>query len=419
MANTIKPKRSYTASNTPTLASGEVGVNAADGKIWIGNAAGSANVLVSSLARSDHTGTLAVANGGTGQTTATAAINALLPTQTGNSGKYLTSNGTNTSWGVVTGGSAFTVSATAPSSPVVGDSWYDTDDAALLVYINDGNTSQWVEAGSPSVGAAAIQSDGRLTLESGVPISSTDQTAKTTVYYTPYNGNILSLYNGTSWNAYNFAELSLTTSGLSANANYDIFAYVSGSTVTLEYSSAWTNDTTRSNALSLLNGVYVKSINNTRRYLGTIRSNASVQFNDSQMLRLVWNFNNRILRPMYGFVYSLSHSYNGVTREYNGGGSVTRLYFITGINGETFVANATAPVMSGGTPCNVSFAVDSTTVQFGACVSDDRSATFTRRSITSLGQINAGFHYLTGLQGTESAGASTFYDFQASGMLLC
>ena len=101
MANTIKPKRSYTASNTPTLASGEVGVNAADGKIWIGNAAGSANVLVSSLARSDHTGTLTVANGVTGLGTLT-ANNVILGNGTSTpsfvapstSGNVLTSNGT-------------------------------------------------------------------------------------------------------------------------------------------------------------------------------------------------------------------------------------------------------------------------------------------------------------------------------------
>lgn len=53
------------------------------------------------------TGTLAVANGGTGQTSQSAAINALLPTQTGNSGKVLTTNGTAASWGVVA--PAFTV----------------------------------------------------------------------------------------------------------------------------------------------------------------------------------------------------------------------------------------------------------------------------------------------------------------------
>ena len=48
------------------------------------------------------TGTVAVANGGTGATTTTAAFNALVPTQTSNSGKYLSTDGTNTSWGAVT-----------------------------------------------------------------------------------------------------------------------------------------------------------------------------------------------------------------------------------------------------------------------------------------------------------------------------
>ncbi len=44
-------------------------------------------------------GTLNIVNGGTGQTTAANAINALLPTQTSNSGKFLTTNGTVASWG--------------------------------------------------------------------------------------------------------------------------------------------------------------------------------------------------------------------------------------------------------------------------------------------------------------------------------
>jgi hypothetical protein len=44
-------------------------------------------------------GTLGIAGGGTGQITATAAFNALAPSQSGQSGKYLTTDGTNTSWG--------------------------------------------------------------------------------------------------------------------------------------------------------------------------------------------------------------------------------------------------------------------------------------------------------------------------------
>ena len=42
--------------------------------------------------------TLAIASGGSGQTTANAAFNALAPSQTSASGKYLKSDGTNTSW---------------------------------------------------------------------------------------------------------------------------------------------------------------------------------------------------------------------------------------------------------------------------------------------------------------------------------
>jgi len=47
---------------------------------------------------------LPIANGGTGQTTANTALNALLPSQTANTGKVLSTDGTNTSW-IASGGS--------------------------------------------------------------------------------------------------------------------------------------------------------------------------------------------------------------------------------------------------------------------------------------------------------------------------
>ena len=61
-------------------------------------ASGSGNVVLS--------GTLNVANGGTGQTTANAAFNALAPNQATNTGKYLTTDGTDTSWATVVSGAA-------------------------------------------------------------------------------------------------------------------------------------------------------------------------------------------------------------------------------------------------------------------------------------------------------------------------
>jgi hypothetical protein len=125
---------STTASAVPSsgnLANGELGLNIADMKLYAKNSAGTVTLLasssgaagtVSSVAMSvpsfltvtgspiTTSGTLAVtysgtalpiANGGTGQTTATAAFDALAPSQGGNSGKYLTTNGTTTSWGTV------------------------------------------------------------------------------------------------------------------------------------------------------------------------------------------------------------------------------------------------------------------------------------------------------------------------------
>jgi hypothetical protein len=60
---------------------------------------------------------LPIANGGTNSTTAQTAIDALLPSQTGNSGKYLTTNATNSSWGTI---------SSAGTSNVIFE-WYGVD----------------------------------------------------------------------------------------------------------------------------------------------------------------------------------------------------------------------------------------------------------------------------------------------------
>lgn len=94
---------------------------------------------------------IAITEGGTGQTSANNALNALLPVQTSANGKYLTSDGTSTSWGTITStfvpmtstavssnitlssNNAYYVDTTAartltlPASPATGDSIYIYD----------------------------------------------------------------------------------------------------------------------------------------------------------------------------------------------------------------------------------------------------------------------------------------------------
>ena len=82
-----------------------------------------ADIVLPSDWNNDHTisGTVPIANGGTGQTTANAAINALLPSQSSQSGKVLSTDGTNTSWVAAGGtGTVTSVTGTAPISVATG-----------------------------------------------------------------------------------------------------------------------------------------------------------------------------------------------------------------------------------------------------------------------------------------------------------
>src|SRR5580765_466510 len=87
---------------------------------------------------------------------------------------------------------------------------------------------------------------GRLTLETGVPVSSTDQVAKGTLYYTPYLHNGVRIWDGTRWNLATFSQLSLALT-VTSGKNYDVFLVSNSS---LELSAAWTTDTARADALA-------------------------------------------------------------------------------------------------------------------------------------------------------------------------
>lgn len=146
---------------------------------------------------------------------------------------------------------------------------------------------------------------GRLTTESGVPVSSTDRTAQSTIYFTPYVGDRVALYDGTRWKLYAFTERSLALSSLTASRPYDVFLYDNAGTLTLEL-TAWTSATVRATALVAQDGVYVKTGATTRRYLGTIYTSSASTTEDSgggtttQVggKRFVWNAANRVARSL-------------------------------------------------------------------------------------------------------------------------
>jgi hypothetical protein len=98
----LATKQNAHAIGNLTPASTKVTVTGGTGAV-IG-AGATVDVVEANLTISNMAGVLGLAHGGTGQATAGAAINALLPVQTGNNGKVLGTDGTNPSWVVQGGG---------------------------------------------------------------------------------------------------------------------------------------------------------------------------------------------------------------------------------------------------------------------------------------------------------------------------
>lgn len=128
--------------------------------------------------------------------------------------------------------------------------------------------------------AGPMVAEGRLTTESGVPVSTTDRIAQGTVYWTPLGFGTLKTYNGNVWRQRRFGEVSKVLTGLlTSGKNYDLF--MKDSDQSLQLSSAWTNDTTRADALALQDGVAVLGSDHTLVHLGTMRATGTGTIEDS------------------------------------------------------------------------------------------------------------------------------------------
>lgn len=146
---------------------------------------------------------------------------------------------------------------------------------------------------------------GRLTLTSGSPTPIADQTAQTTLFYTPFNHDQIGLWINGVWIMKQFIECSLLASTLAASKMYDVYGFWDNdaNVMKLEVGTAWTNDTTRADATPVfMNGVTVKSVAvATRRWLGIVRTTTATKFVDAALAsatagRWVCNAFNKVAR---------------------------------------------------------------------------------------------------------------------------
>lgn len=152
----------------------------------------------------------------------------------------------------------------------------------------------------------------RLTTETGVALSSSDRTAQGTLYYTPATSSYLALYTGSGsvWAEFTQAQLSLSLT-LTSGKNYDVFSCYNSGTPNLALSAAWTNDTTRADAIATQNGFVVKSSDHTCLDVGLIRASGTNTTEDSKAKRYVWNMYNQKPRQLAVFdATNLTSVYN-------------------------------------------------------------------------------------------------------------
>lgn len=177
---------------------------------------------------------------------------------------------------------------------------------------------------------------GRLTLTSGVGVTTADVTGAGTIYFTSHqavsggdNDFQISLYDGTRWKLYLNAQISLALT-LTSGSVYDIFIYDNAGTLTLE-SLVWSSATARATALDTLDGVLIKSGANTRRYLGTIKASGTNTTEDSEANRYVWNYYNQEERSLKKADATASWNSSSTAWQSANSSTANRVNFVIGV----------------------------------------------------------------------------------------
>lgn len=264
---------------------------------------------------------------------------------------------------------------------------------------------------------------GRLTLTSGLPVTTADVTAATTIYYTPAGScNTIFLYDGTAWSEVAFAQLSIAVPA-TTNQMYDVFAYDSAGVVTLEL-TAWTNDTTRATALVLQNGVYSKTGVLTRRYLGSFRTTAvSGQTEDSMTKRHLWNYYNRVTRAVRVVDTTDSWTYTLAAFRQANNSAANQVDLVCGVAEDALAVSATATASNsaGLVLVNISIGEDSATVSANNVITGrnrftDTNAIWTLRADLVVTPA-VGRHYYAWLEYSNVGGTTTWTGDGGNGAL--
>lgn len=202
----------------------------------------------------------------------------------------------------------------------------------------------------------------RLSLASGVPVTTTDTTSST-IYCVPYLGNNIALNIGSNnWINTQPGQLSIAIPAVT-NTMYDVFMYYNSGSPALHL-EAWTNTTTRAIALAYQNGVLVLNGSIQYRYLGSFFvGSSSGQTSDAIAARYLWNYYNRITRNMLATDPTNSWIYFSPAWRQANNNPNNQLNFVCGVVEDSiYVSVQAAGAASGTSGVGSGVGINSTTV---------------------------------------------------------
>ena len=243
-------------------------------------------------------------------------------------------------------------SATIPASMA----WdYVNDILYICTTTGTASTAVWTAINPASSASVLPSPQGRLTLTTQTPVIAGDVSAATTVFYTPYVGLLVPIYNGTSFTPTSIvSELSMNlVAGHAANNIYDFYIFNLSGVATLGTGPSWSAGAGGSvtagscargtgaggAALSRLQGVLTNSVSmtalygaalsttvapNQGTYVGSMYvdgTNGQVTCNISagQSRKYgIWNAYNRVPISLQVFDGTSTWTYNSTFRPSNG-----------------------------------------------------------------------------------------------------
>lgn len=266
-------------------------------------------------------------------------------------------------------------------------------------------------SGVPAKAFPAVLPSGRLTLTTTVPLTTSDVTGATTIYYTPYTGNQIQLWDGANWTAYTFTETSLALGTKTSALPYDVFARQVSGVVTLD-DLVWTNTTTRATGISLQDGRYCLTGDKTRLYLGTYYRTSTTTTEDSVLKRFLWNCYNQQPREMVVADSTASWTYAVVNTWRQARATTSNK--VECVMGLSQLVEATVQCNSStsaaGVNCAVGIGVNSTTVNSAQLAGGGSSTTFALQNISVFASpLAVGYNALNWLEIIGAASTFTFY----------